>query len=118
MVNDEISASLQWIVYLRGLDVIVEVVSESLNMGDGLVSPLWSKMPREQDYPLLMLSSGNLIGFSYRTSRIQPLHCYRQTALALLEAQGAARYGTKPAGHFVSLFVGHRQIPGVSVSKQ
>lgn len=34
--------------YLRGFNVIMEVVAEGLYVGDGFLSPLWCEMPGEQ----------------------------------------------------------------------
>ena len=35
-------------MYLGSFDVVVKVVSEGLNMGDGVFSTLWCEMSREQ----------------------------------------------------------------------
>lgn len=44
----------QCTTYLGGLDVIVEVVTEGLDVGDNIGHPLRSKMAREQDCLLLL----------------------------------------------------------------
>lgn len=86
-------------------------------MGDGLVSPLWSEMPREQNCPLSAFPFCWCSETLYQTSHIPPLHYYRPTGLAHPEAQEAVHYGTKPVEHFVSLFGERRQIPITSISR-
>lgn len=39
-----------WKFYLRCLDMIMEVVTEGLDMGDVLVAALWCEMAREKNY--------------------------------------------------------------------
>jgi hypothetical protein len=41
-----------WALYLGGLDVVVEVITEGLDVRDVLITTLRGQMAREQDYML------------------------------------------------------------------
>ena len=87
-------------IYLRSLDMVVKVISKSLNVRDSFLAPLWSQMPREENY-ILSTTACYLMFISYQKSRIQLLRCFHRINPVDFAVREEAHSEKAPVAHFV-----------------
>lgn len=55
--------------YLRCFDVVMEVITENLDVGNVLIASLWGQVAREQDYERLVTANGWVMHIKPNTYR-------------------------------------------------